>query len=322
LRELPDELDLVRSLLGTISSRLQSYELALAKAIPLELADADDTVAEVQPRVDPISLTHSDAAQPPSNKDPDAEVYEGAEVTEEVQASSKPASFPYDEALESIHTSIDWLHRLSNLLRKASVVNQNLHAQSYRLPGVDGDGLKKYFSWVVRRDFPGLSEELKGRMASTMVERQRRILYRRERYGSGWKQEESYRLEDQRAGPGKATKPQLLSPSVIDGCARAPRPEEPATEPSVNGTPGSLSKGAVTEPDRSRYYAPSSIATARSAALDGDAEMLVPPPPPACQTQVNFACDFCCMILDSRIGRENVQWMYVAILIPKPPRET
>ncbi|CZR66938.1 uncharacterized protein PAC_20208 [Phialocephala subalpina] len=124
LRELPDELDLVRSLLGTISSRLQSYESALSKAITLKLTDADDTLAEAQPRVDLASPTHSDPTQPPSNKDPNAEVDEGAKV----QASSKPASFHYDEALGSIHTSIDWLHRLSNLLRKASVVNQNLHA--------------------------------------------------------------------------------------------------------------------------------------------------------------------------------------------------
>jgi hypothetical protein len=325
LRELPDELDQVKSLLGTISSRLQAYESALAKASTLGLADANDTLAEEQPNVGLEFLAsppQSDPFQPARNKDPNPEIKEGtggAEGAHEAQESPKPASFHYDEALESIHTNIDWLHRLSNLLRKASIINQNLHAQSYRLSGLDGDGLRKFFFWVVRRDFPGLSEQLKGRMASTMVERQRRILYRRERYGSGWKQEESYRFDDHQVGAEKVTKPQLLSPSIIDPATRILTQEEPVTEPSTKCDPSSLLKSEVTEPDRLRYNAPpSSIHTARSAALDHDAEMLVPPPPPECQTQVNFTCDFCCMILDSRIGRLNAQWTYVTVFLFKP----
>lgn len=319
LRELPDELDQVRSLLGTISSRLSSYDLALVNTIDVAVVNAGLAVTESVLAAEHAEISSTSGVPGRSSgtyEDPAAELDKSPV---EGKVDSNTASFRYDEALEAIHTSIDWLHRLSNLLRKASVVNQNLHAQSYRLPGVDVAGLKSYFSWVVRRDFPGLAEQLKGRMASTMVERHRRVLYRRERYGAGWKQEQSYRREEQTAAESeRATKPESLSPNTTDPSASTSTQEEPEAGPPAKEAPSLYSRGAVTEPDRSRYFAPSSIATARSAALDHDAENLLPPPPPMCQTEQNFTCDLCCMILDSRVGKEPVQWRHATPMIHSP----
>ncbi|KAK2611922.1 hypothetical protein QQS21_002028 [Conoideocrella luteorostrata] len=310
LRELPDELDQVRSLLGTISSRLSSYGLALANKVGVArintgLAGAESVLAIEHAEIGSKSGVPGRSSG--TDEDPAPEVDKSPM---ESKVDSNTALFRYDEALEAIHTSIDWLHRLSNLLRKASVVNQNLHAQSYCIPGVDAEGLKSYFSWVVRRDFPGLSEQLKGRMASTMVERHRRVLYRRERYGAGWKQEQSYRREEKVAAESeKIMKVGSLSPDSIDPIASTSTHQDPPEAGPPSKEASSLySRGAVTEPDRSRYYAPSSIATGRSAALDHDAEILLPSPPPTCQTEQNFTCDLCCMILDSRVGKELAQW--------------
>jgi hypothetical protein len=304
LRELPEELDLVKSLLGTISSRLQSYESALLKAI--KSANVDSTTVEAGSKAASTTFGSPRPTEATGGKDPDTD----ADDKEQEQTLSKPKAFNYDEALDSIHTSIDWLHRLSNMLRKAGIVNQNLRAQSYNLPGLDGDGLKNFYAWLVDRDFPGLSEQLKGRMASTMVERHRRILYRRERYEAGWKQQESYHREEQQTQPEQTTKQSGPVP-VTEVSTQG----EPSTNPSMKGAPSLLSKGAGTEPDRSRYYAPSSISTARSGALNHDAEMLLPPPPNACQTEPEFTCDLCCMILESQIGRKRTLWMYVVISV-------
>jgi hypothetical protein len=40
--------------------------------------------------------------------------------------------------LQAIHESIDWLHRLSNLVRKASFVNQNRPAKNFQLRDSEG----------------------------------------------------------------------------------------------------------------------------------------------------------------------------------------
>lgn len=296
LRELPEELDLVKSLLTTISARLKSHESAALKTINPIIGDIQ--AVEAHPS-SPKEVIIGD--------DPDAE--SGASDGDTKLAQTIPEAFDYDEALNSIHTSIDWLHRLSNLLRKASVVNQNLRAQSFQLTDIDGTGLKKFFSWLVRRDFPGLSEQLKDRMAATMVERFRRILYRRCRHGAGWRQQEAYRHEEQQAGPDQIRQEEPLAQSDSGLATPAVMKQEAASQLQTKSAPVLPSKEAATEADRSRYYSPSSISTAWSGALNHDAEILLPQPPKACKTGPNFICNLCCMILESRIGNDRLLWM-------------
>jgi hypothetical protein len=60
-----------------------------------------------------------------------------------------------------------------------------------------------------------------------------------------------------------------------------------------------------------RAYAASSIPKARSVILSLTAEELLPPLPSACYTAVTFVCDYCCMILDSQVGKNSASWKYV-----------
>lgn len=48
--------------------------------------------------------------------------------------------------MESIHSSTDWHHLVSNIVRKASVVNRNLYTQNYKRTVVDCDGLNAFFT--------------------------------------------------------------------------------------------------------------------------------------------------------------------------------
>ncbi|KAI1735421.1 hypothetical protein F4680DRAFT_435192 [Xylaria scruposa] len=292
LRQLPEELDLVKSLVDAVCSQLQSYISAIKKA---EEALTTESLASDTDQGAPGRGSIRSAAG--------TEDKEGA-----VLAAPKPEIFNYTNALESIHTSIDWLHRLSNLLRKASVVNQNLHAQSYKLPNVEFDGLSAFFVWVVARDFPGLSEQLKSRMSRTMVERYRRILYRRDRYGSGWKQQRDYQHKDHAASPEKAAETELLSKDDQSPALDTTKQQDTNENCPREETPSLFSETALTEPDRSKYYAPSTVSTARSAALNHDAEMLLPPPPKICQTEASFTCEFCFMIISSKTGRSHGLW--------------
>ncbi|KAI0544647.1 hypothetical protein F4679DRAFT_564148 [Xylaria curta] len=292
LRQLPEELDLVKSLVNAVCSQLQSYISAIMKA--------EGTLA--------VERLASDADLKAPGKGSIPSPVGTGDKADAVLTAPKPEIFNYANALESIHISIDWLHRLSNLLRKASVVNQNLHAQSYKIPNVEFDGLGAFFAWVVARDFPGLSEQLKSRMVRTMVERYRRILYRRGRYGSGWRQQGDYEHKDQPATLEKAAETELSSKDYQSSASGTNKQQELAEHLSIEKNTTLFSETAETEPDRSRYHAPSIVSTARSAALNHDAEMLLPPPPKQCRTEASFTCDFCCMILSSKTGSSRVLW--------------
>ena len=94
-----------------------------------------------------------------------------------------------EELLESIHRSIDWIHRLSNSVRKASAVNQNARAASFRLEDYPANStsqlsepdVRAIFEKKIRMISDGLHEEWVQRLVDTMVTRLRRILYRRSR---------------------------------------------------------------------------------------------------------------------------------------------
>jgi hypothetical protein len=302
LRELPQELGLVKSLLNIVSARLESYKSALLDANKPENQEKSIAEAVSGAGTSPPGSARQDALPMVD----DAE----AEVDKAPPTSSSPEAFNYIEALHSIHTSIDWLHRLCNMLRRASVINQNLRARMNNVPGFDGDTVKRLYAFLIDRDFPGLFEQLKNRMASTMVERHRRILYRRDRLDSGWKQQKTYEGKTEDNQPQPTTTASQSPPSHI--CST------PETEPSIQAkvsdnpatkaTPSLEPTGPVTEPARSRYYAPSSVSTARSGALNKDAKLLIPPPRPECQTSGEFVCDYCCVILESKVGRNKVQW--------------
>ncbi|KAI1125986.1 hypothetical protein F5Y10DRAFT_294187 [Nemania abortiva] len=290
LRQLPEELDLVESLVGAVCSRLQSYISAFKKVRKTLVIRKPASDADLEASGSTLSR-------------------EGTEdKVGAVPAAPKPGILNFENDFELIHTSIDWLHRLSNILRKASVVNQNLRAQSYKPPGVDSDGLSAFFAWVVARDFPGLSEQLKSRMARTMVERYRRILYCRDLYGTGWKQQREYQHKDQSACLENAAETEVQSKDNQSPASDTSKQQETTENRPIEESPSLFSKAAGTEPDRSRYYAPSTAPTAKSAALSHDAEMPLPPPPKRCQTESSFTCELCCMILPSKTGSNPVLW--------------
>jgi hypothetical protein len=85
--------------------------------------------------------------------------------------------------LQSIHKSIDWLHRLSNLFRKASFANQNKRADKFKLEDADKNDLTEmltnYYAKLIKQEFNGFQVTLVQRLAMSLVTRRRRIMYKR-----------------------------------------------------------------------------------------------------------------------------------------------
>ncbi|KAF8866264.1 hypothetical protein BDZ45DRAFT_336280 [Acephala macrosclerotiorum] len=92
-----------------------------------------------------------------------------------------------DRCLRAIAGEINLLHRLANTIRRASKESQNLRASKFRIEDDDGNDaeplLQQVFANYVLDRFPGIGDVIRERLASTMLQRRKRILYRRNRYG-------------------------------------------------------------------------------------------------------------------------------------------
>ncbi|KAL2147416.1 hypothetical protein VTI28DRAFT_9315 [Corynascus sepedonium] len=107
------------------------------------------------------------------NRDP---VDTSASVYEELEPS-----------LHSLASDITMLYRLSNTIRRASKESQDLKAaKTYLIRDDDGNDaeplLQKFYEHYIRDKFPEITNGLSERLASSIVLRRKRILYRRSRY--------------------------------------------------------------------------------------------------------------------------------------------
>ncbi|KAL2155506.1 hypothetical protein VTH82DRAFT_248 [Thermothelomyces myriococcoides] len=90
-------------------------------------------------------------------------------------------------AVKAVAGDITMLYQLSNTIRRASKELQNLRAaKAYCIRDDEGNNaepqLRQVFDNYIRGKFPGISDSLRERLASSMVLRRKRILYRRSRY--------------------------------------------------------------------------------------------------------------------------------------------
>ncbi|KAH7256057.1 hypothetical protein BKA59DRAFT_541227 [Fusarium tricinctum] len=198
------------------------------------------------------------------------------------QSTSKPVEEcleDFNNALDELRNDITLLHKTSNTIRQASKESQNIKAaEVFQIRDDEGNNaepfLRHLFSNYIRDRFPGTTEDIRERLADTMLLRRKRILYRKERYGKT-----SIRL------------PQAVAKPVVSH----PRPE-----PIEEVTQGSVKRRAVEAPSQSHIQsvtktattlspekfknaaAPSAISVSRTVALSSTDELCFPPPPTAC----------------------------------------
>lgn len=81
------------------------------------------------------------------------------------------------DLVQSIHVTIDWLHRLSNLVRKASFGSQNQRAARFPLEDELGnditESLAEIFKHLIKRECCDISDQILDRLAQTMLTRRR-----------------------------------------------------------------------------------------------------------------------------------------------------
>lgn len=213
------------------------------------------------------------------------------------------------QLLQSIHQSTDWLHRLSNLVRKASFANQHKRADKFILKDEDdndmSDTLTDYYTKLIKREFGGMQETLVQRLAASMLMRRRRIMYRRSQQ-QRWKipQVEPKTKNLELATPSTKSASTSLEPTVPLKSEKVLvlKPEGITTAPSR------LTATTIDTNIRRRVSAPSGISKGSTAPLNEQSQLLIPPPPKGVKLGEDFVCDYCCLILPSKIALSRNAW--------------
>ncbi|KAK4085634.1 uncharacterized protein Triagg1_624 [Trichoderma aggressivum f. europaeum] len=252
-----------------------------------------------------LDAAQRDPAKPPIKGDEDEEP--GISEPSKPTTATMFQDWNNTQLLQSIHQSIDWLHRLSNLVRKASFANQHKRADKFILKDDDdndmSDTLTDYYTKLIKREFSGMQDTMVQRLAASMLVRRRRIMYRRSQQ-QRWKmpQVEPKTKNLHLVTPSTKLGPIPLEPSVPFKNEKAPMSKPEATAPSR------LTATTIDKNIRQRVSAPSGISRGSTAPLNEQSMLLVPPPPKGIDLGEDFVCDYCCLILPSKIALNRNAW--------------
>ena len=216
------------------------------------------------------------------------------------------------QALDAVAEDISILHKLSNTIRKASAESHNVKAATnFEIRDADGNNLGQLFedrfaAPLLKTKFPGAGEIIRARLASAMLLRRKRILYRKSR---------------------QATRPIkiLPKPTAAEISEQPPKIMDirPVSESKTEGskssrllsTPSRILSQAHTattlDPERFRKASsPSRVSTAKSIPLMQDDELNFPPiPRPA--GDLEPICPYCFLVLLGDEGTDSRKWRYV-----------
>lgn len=185
-------------------------------------------------------------------------------------------------SFEAIAKEISLLYKISNTIRRASKEAQNLKAaKSYRMKDDEGHDVEQllhqiFSSYLVGR-FPSIKGNLCDRLASSMLLRRRRILYRRSRYGNSPIKPTGTISQPQ------VELPQIQNPNAIvrEGLHK---PAETIQSTNTTRTGSIVQSVAVTATtlfaeSYKKASTPSVISATKTIALDNHEQLVFPPPP-------------------------------------------
>ncbi len=223
-------------------------------------------------------------------------------------------SWTDEDIICSVRQTIDWLHRLSNLVRKAGFASQNDKAAAFVIT-VDSDegtditeSLRCCFQALIKRDCKDTNDALVDRLAQTMVLRRKRILYRQKR-------QRRWHLPHVDGTKTKLDALRPVSPALeTQESEQSQIQRETATNDEISlehqdlGTLSTLTV-SVLEPERYRQQAAQSqISRASTAPFQPSENRLLPPHPKAAEDGTVFVCDYCCLILSSDVALDREKW--------------
>lgn len=232
-------------------------------------------------------------------------------VNTSVGAGSDFEQWTLSEILDSVNSSICWLHRLSNLVSKTRFARQNREAQKFLLRDTEGrdseevtrnvmKNLEESYRRIIAHDATGIAEYLVDRLAKTMAIRHLRILSRRsqqrQRPIEPGRNREHYADQLHKTGPSEKHEGSSKNPetSPRHGLSLA----SIAGDRMPKGTQGTKSEAKVAVAKAYRNSATAPRVSGASAALEGKRYGgLLPPAPTKAKGELGYVCPYCCVIL-------------------------
>lgn len=201
------------------------------------------------------------------------------------QSEAEPSDL--EAAVDRVASDISLLYQLSNTIRKAGRESQNSKAASvFEIKDADGNNIEKIiearFLHNLNDKFPGCDEQLRQRLAATILLRRKRILYRRSRRPKAPASRLPVVLEPEvRQSPGAER-----SMAPVEAKQQETGPADTHTlkrQPSVVRSQAKTIKTTTTlDLEKLRpQTAPSVLSVAKTIPLNSHDDLVFPPPPRA-----------------------------------------
>ena len=220
--------------------------------------------------------------------------------------------------IQAVTDGIDRLHRLSNAIRRAGAEKRNLRTAEFEWKDEEGNDLGPIFledeaTPFLQVHFPGLSEVLHQRLASTMLARRKRLVYL---------QHHREKLATRATGAVQkfikviADRSEISKPSQKQGAVSG---VPVAVKPVGTSAPQTLLtvNTAATPHDPERFHklvTPSRVGTVKSAHITQETKESFPPPPRIREGDNDFLCPYCCLVLPIADATDRRRWTYVKSL--------
>ncbi|KAH7469692.1 hypothetical protein FOMA001_g13974 [Fusarium oxysporum f. sp. matthiolae] len=181
------------------------------------------------------------------------------------------------DSLDGVSSEITLLHKITNTIRRASKDTQNSRAaEGFKIRDDEGNDagpfLQEIFANYIHDRFPGASEDIRKRLASSMVIRRKRLLYRRERYGK-----KPIQLPQITSAP-RISHPE---PDIITPLDDAERPaKRRIVAAPAQSVVHSTATATTLSPERFRKAAaPSVVSVSKTVKLNDNDDAVFPPAP-------------------------------------------
>lgn len=204
-------------------------------------------------------------------------------TTEQIETSKAEL----EAAVQQVANDISLLHQLSNTIRQAGRESQNAKANSlFEIKDAEGNNIERIlearFLHNLTDKFPGCDDQLRQRLAATILLRRKRILYRRSRRPKApptWLPIVSEPEVRQTLSPGR-------SMTLVEDQQQETGPAETHTlkrKPSMVRSQAMTTKTTTTlDPEKLRPpTAPSVMSVSKTIPLNSHDDLIFPPPPRA-----------------------------------------
>ncbi|KAG4258878.1 hypothetical protein FPRO03_13344 [Fusarium proliferatum] len=183
----------------------------------------------------------------------------------------------FADSLDGVSSEITLLHKITNTIRRASKDTQNSRAaEGFMIRDDEGNDagpfLQQIFANYIHDRFPGTSEEIRQRLANSMVLRRKRLLYRQERYGK-----KPIQLPQTISAP-RVSRPE---PDIITPLDDVERPAKKIIlEAPTQSVVCSTATATTLSPEKFRKTSnPSVVSLSQTVKLSGNDDVVFPPAP-------------------------------------------